>query len=43
MSPDPQRLAETRAWFVKAARDLRAAEVLRDADPGLAADVLFHA
>ncbi|MBI4409200.1 MAG: HEPN domain-containing protein [Gemmatimonadetes bacterium] len=34
MPPDPEHVAETRSWFMKAARDLRAAERdLADAPP----------
>ena len=33
MPPEPARVAEARAWFTKAARDLRAAEVLLAAVP----------
>lgn len=42
MPHDPARVAEARAWFVKAALDLRAAEFGRTGDPLLAADVVFH-
>ena len=33
MTHDPELVAETKAWFVKAANDLRAAEILREAAP----------
>lgn len=42
MPLDPEFVAETRAWLVKAANDLRAAEVLGNPDLGLAGDALFH-
>jgi len=40
--PDPEFVAETRAWLVKAERDLRAAALLAAAEPGFAGDALFH-
>ncbi len=43
MSHDPALVAETRAWFRKAAEDLRAAEVERAAEPPVAGDIVFHA
>ncbi len=43
MSLDPALLAEARAWFTKAAEDLRAGEFERHADPPLAFDIVFHA
>ena len=42
MAHDPELAAETRAWFVKAARDLRAAAALGKADPPFLDDVVFH-
>jgi len=42
MPPDSPRLAETREWFTRAARDLRAAEVLPAATPPLLGEVAFH-
>ena len=42
MPYDPARAAETRAWLVRAALDLRAAEFERTGDPRLAADIAFH-
>jgi HEPN domain-containing protein len=42
MPPDPQREADARGWFVKAAQDLRAAEFERAAEPPLAGDIVFH-
>lgn len=42
MPLDPARVAEARAWLVKASLDLRAAEFARCGDPLLAADVVFH-
>ena len=40
---DPALLAETRAWLVKAAEDLRAADFEFTASPPLLADITFHA
>lgn len=42
MPHDPARVADTRAWLVKAAQDLRAAEFERTADPPLTGDIAFH-
>jgi HEPN domain-containing protein len=42
MPHDPARVAETRAWLVKASLDLRAAEFERTGDPSLSADITFH-
>lgn len=42
MPLDPEFVAETRAWLVKADHDLRAVEVLRTADPPLRGDAVFH-
>jgi len=42
MPPDPERVAETRTWLVKAALDLRVAEFELTAEPPLTADVVFH-
>jgi HEPN domain-containing protein len=39
---DPVRVADTRAWFAKAANDLRGADVDLAADPPLLGDALFH-
>ena len=43
MAPDPEKLADTRAWLRKAATDLRAAEHERRAKPPITADIVFHA
>jgi HEPN domain-containing protein len=43
MRHDPALVSESRAWFRKAAADLRAADVERAADPPLFADIVFHA
>ena len=43
MPLDPERIAETRAWLVKAAEDLRAADFERTAQPPLSSDIVFHA
>jgi len=42
MPHDPVRVADTRAWFVKANNDLRATEVDLAATPPLVEDALFH-
>lgn len=42
MPHDPELLAETRAWFMKAAIDLRAAEAMRELAPPLLEAVVFH-
>jgi HEPN domain-containing protein len=39
---DAARIADTRAWFTKAANDLRGAEIDLAADPPLLGDALFH-
>ncbi len=43
MPLDPERIAEARAWLVKAADDLRAADFERTAEPPLTSDIVFHA
>ena len=43
MLHDPQRLADTRSWLMRAAEDLRAAEHDLTARPPLTGDVAFHA
>jgi HEPN domain-containing protein len=43
MRHDLALVSESRAWFRKAAADLRAADVERAADPPLFADIVFHA
>lgn len=43
MPPDGERVAEARGWFVKAARDLRAAELELAAEPPLLGHVVFNA
>jgi len=42
MPHDPELLAETRAWVVKAATDLRAAEAMRGLEPPLLEAAVFH-
>lgn len=42
MQLDPQQVADTRAWLMKARNDLRAAETDLAASPPLLEDVLFH-
>jgi len=43
MQPDPVRVADTRAWLVKAAPDLRAGDTSLKLEPPLTADAVFHA
>jgi HEPN domain-containing protein len=42
MPPDPVRTADTRAWLVKAAQDLRRVEILLAAEPPDPEGALFH-
>lgn len=42
MSSEPARTADVRAWLLKAAADLRAAEHDCAGDPPLLADAVFH-
>jgi HEPN domain-containing protein len=42
MQPDRVRVADTRSWLVRAARDLRAAEYDPGATPSLLDSVVFH-
>ncbi len=42
MALDPEFLAETRGWMVKATHDLRAAETLAAASPPLNDEAVFH-
>jgi len=42
MPPDPELVAETRAWFVKAFHDLSAAEALASTSPPLWDEAVFH-
>ncbi len=39
---DPELVDETRTWLVKAANDLRAVDALREAEPPLFGDMVFH-
>ena len=43
MAPDPELVAETRAWLAKAGRDLAAAAHELKADPPFSGDAAFHA
>lgn len=43
MPCDPELVAETRSWFVKAAQDLGAAAHEFTAEPPFLADIVFHA
>lgn len=43
MAHDPELVAETRAWLVKASRDLAAAAHELKADPPFSDDAAFHA
>ena len=42
MALDPELVAETRAWLVRASSDLRAAETLLTASPPLADEAVYH-
>jgi hypothetical protein len=42
MPPDPLLVIETKAWFTKAANDIRAAEHEFTAVPPLLGDIVFH-
>jgi HEPN domain-containing protein len=42
MPHDPEFVAETRAWMIRAHDDLRAAAWLNNADPPLRGDAVFH-
>ena len=42
MPPDPDRIADTRSWLIKAVADLRAAELDLTPRPPLTADTAFH-
>ena len=42
MAFDPELVAETRAWFVKASNDIRAAEALTATSPPLLGEAAFH-
>jgi HEPN domain-containing protein len=39
---EPNRVAETQAWLIKAALDLRGAKIDRSVDPPFLEDVLYH-
>jgi len=43
MAEDPELIADTRAWLVKATSDLAAATLDLQAQPPLTEDVVFHA
>ena len=43
MPLDPERVAGTRGWLVRAAEDLRAGAFERTAQPPIATDMVFHA
>lgn len=43
MPLDPERVAETRGWLVRAAEDLRAGSFERTAQPPITTDIVFHA
>jgi len=42
MPPESDRVAEAKPWFLKAAHDLRAAEILMAADPPLLGESAYH-
>lgn len=39
MAPDPELLAKTRQWLVKAGHDLRAADLAHEASPHILGDM----
>ena len=43
MPPDPELVAETRGWFLRASRDLAGGDVDLRAEPALTGDAVFHA
>ena len=43
MPHDPELVAETRTWFMKAGQDLGAADYEFTAEPPFLADIVFHA
>lgn len=43
MPHDPELVAETRGWFIKASQDVGAAEYEFTAEPPFLADIVFHA
>lgn len=43
MPHDPELVAETKAWCVKASEDLGAAAYLLNAEPPFLSDIVFHA
>lgn len=42
MALDPALIADTRSWLIKAANDLRGAEIDLTAEPPLLEDAVFH-
>ena len=42
MSPDPTRLADTKAWLTKAGQDLRRVEILLGTEPPDVEGALYH-
>jgi len=42
MAADPELIAETKAWLIKSANDLRAAEALIHSSPPLLGETVFH-
>ena len=43
MRLDPERVADTRGWLIRAAEDLRAGAFERNAQPPITTDMVFHA
>jgi hypothetical protein len=43
MTPDPELILETKAWFKKAAHDIRMAELALGDDPAMTDQAVYHA
>ena len=43
MTPDPELISETRAWFKKAAHDIRMARLALQDDPAMTDQTVYHA
>jgi HEPN domain-containing protein len=43
MTPDPELVSETRTWFIKAAHDIRMAELALRDDPAMTDQAVYHA
>jgi hypothetical protein len=42
MTPDPELISETRTWFIKAAHDIRMAELALRDDPAMTDQAVYH-